>query len=734
MKNPVVVPFEHWLLAALMWLLVVAVQAAPQPADVRVVIDISGSMKETDPNNLRVPALNLVVELLPDGSRGGVFTFAQGVGNPLPVGEVNAGWRTRARTAAKAINSSGQRTNLTDALEKAAVGTKARSGYDQSVILLTDGRIDMAPAAAGDSANKASRERLFTRVLPAYKAAGVRIHTLALSDAADRKLLQQIAIETDGLYLEASTADALSKSFLKAFERAAPAEEVGLKNNRFRIDNSIREFTALVFRQAGGKSSRLLSPSGKVYDQASVANNADLRWHNDINFDLVTISNPEPGEWQVDADVDPDNRVRILSDLSLGVDGIGATLFSGDPVNISIALFNENQVVTEKTLLQLTDFTLSITTPDGHTSSQLLSDPEKLPANGVYEHSLERQTMPGEYRFEIQAQGRTFSRQRVITANLSEPFTISEQRDIASQQLQIRVSADSDAIDTNLSRVLVKVINPDNSSVIHTMDFDSSTRSWNYEAMATQGDGEYHYELNIRGVSIGGKSFRSQPETIIAEFPLREQAAQSQPAAAPDAATLPVADATAPATPAPDTTVTPPAPAENSTNPVKPETPVVATPNSSETSPDNSAEPSVDWLFWAMVAGGAVVGIGVLVGVFLFLRKRKKAAAKTETVTELAATTAVAAGGAAALMAEAAPMAPGDNIQEMDDFEAFMSAGEEQIPTPAEEKRPDTLGGDTNINPLSRDAAAGADEALADNLDDQDWGEFDIDDEDGKNK
>jgi hypothetical protein len=28
------------------------------PFDVRIVIDISGSMKQTDPNNLRIPALN----------------------------------------------------------------------------------------------------------------------------------------------------------------------------------------------------------------------------------------------------------------------------------------------------------------------------------------------------------------------------------------------------------------------------------------------------------------------------------------------------------------------------------------------------------------------------------------------------------------------------------------------------------------------------------------------------
>ncbi|MCY0966765.1 VWA domain-containing protein [Parathalassolituus penaei] len=731
MKKPVENPLTRLLWAGLLWLVMACVHAAQQPADVRVVIDISGSMKQTDPNNLRVPALNLVVELLPDGSRGGVWTFAQGVNNPLPVGQVNDGWRTRARAAGKSINSSGQRTNLTEALEKAAVGTKAMSGYDQSVILLTDGRIDMAPASAGEGPNQASRERLFKTVLPAYKAAGVKIHTLALSDAADRKLLQQIAMETDGLYLEADTAEALSKSFLKAFERAAPAEEVGLKNNRFTIDNSIKEFTALVFRKPGGKASQLISPSGKTYDQASADSKSDLRWHNEVNFDLVTISNPEPGEWQVNADVDPDNRVRILSDLSLGVDGIAATLFSGDPVKISIALFNENRVVQEKALLQLTDFTLSITSPDGHTVSQLLSDPEKLPADGIFLHTLERLAQPGEYRFEIQAQGRTFNRQRVITANLSEPFTISEQRDVAGQQLQIRVSADSDGIDTGLSRVLVKVTNPDGSSVIQTMDFDQGTRSWNYDAMATQGDGEYQYELNIRGVSVGGKSFRSQPETIVAEFPLRETVATNKVAEKPAAA--PAAEVTSKTDEAQtDGDQKTPVTTEATAVPAAPQSTELATTPAPDDATTATEEP-LDWMFMAMVGGGVLVFLLILVGVFLFLRKRKKAKAEpaADNTNTQAAGTAVAVGSG--IMAEAAELEPGDNIQEMDDFEAFMSAGEEQIPASGEEKRPDTLGGDTNINPLS-EPASGADEALAEGLDDQDWGEFDIDEEDGKNK
>lgn len=51
--------------------------AAEPRYDFRVVIDVSGSMKQTGPQNLRVPALKLINGLIPTGSRAGVWTFGR---------------------------------------------------------------------------------------------------------------------------------------------------------------------------------------------------------------------------------------------------------------------------------------------------------------------------------------------------------------------------------------------------------------------------------------------------------------------------------------------------------------------------------------------------------------------------------------------------------------------------------------------------------------------------------
>src|SRR5690606_74765 len=77
------------------------IQAAEQPSnvaptEVRLLVDISGSMKQNDPHNLRSPALSLVARMLPDGSRAGVWTFGRMVNALVPLAPVDGAWRERA--------------------------------------------------------------------------------------------------------------------------------------------------------------------------------------------------------------------------------------------------------------------------------------------------------------------------------------------------------------------------------------------------------------------------------------------------------------------------------------------------------------------------------------------------------------------------------------------------------------------------------------------------------------
>ena len=197
--------------------------ATIKPSDVRMVIDISGSMKKNDPSNLRRPAIDMLVKLLPKGSKAGVWSFGKKVNALVPHKDINAQWSKKAAGAATKINSVAQFTNIGAALEQAAYDAQQVTGdYQKHVILLTDGMVDIS---RDPTSNEQERQRIIDDVLPLYQRAGFTLHTIALSGNADKQLLNKLALETDGKAAVAKTADELMAVLLSVFDQAVPAEQ-----------------------------------------------------------------------------------------------------------------------------------------------------------------------------------------------------------------------------------------------------------------------------------------------------------------------------------------------------------------------------------------------------------------------------------------------------------------------------------------------------------------------------
>ncbi len=495
--------------------------------DVRIIIDISGSMKETDPNNLRIPALNLLLELMPEGAQAGIWTFGHYVNNLVPVAQVDDDWRLRAKNAAASISSLGLHTNLVGALDDAAWGLKEDSGYQQSIILLTDGKLDMPKEF--DAAQE--RQRLMRQVLEKYRKTGANIHTLALSDLADKALLQEIALETDGLYSQAQDADALMKAFLRAFDQAVPAEQVPMEDNTFVIDSSVDEFTALIFKRSGGpQETALLTPQGQRLTQLDHPRN--VRWHKDVSFDLVTIKQPEAGTWIAEADLDPANRVTILSDLALSVEGLPSTLFPGDKLDVEIKLTNEGDVVKRVEILSLTDVTMKVVTASGREGRKILSDPENPPVDGIYREGLFRLKELGQYQVDIIAEGRTFQRKRSFSMTMVQPIEIEQEADAVKGVYRIKVKSLSDNLDIERTRVIAKISSPDDSTIIQSVLYDKEAQAWVGEIGPNKGVGQYRVDLNVRGITQGGKNFKVKPESIVFQLPIAMDTLDDGPAVA----------------------------------------------------------------------------------------------------------------------------------------------------------------------------------------------------------
>lgn len=323
--------------------------AGPQHADVRVLIDISGSMRQNDPNNLRRPALRMLAGLMQPGTRAGVWTFARWVNNLVPVSEVDAAWKQRVTQLSEQIGSPGQFTNIEEVLDRASRDwTGEPTSHARHLLLLTDGMVDVSKERG---ANAASRSRIIDVLLPRLREAGVRVHTVALSAQADHELMRRLAGETGGHYQQVAQADELQRIFLRMFETVAAPDAVPLEGNRFVIDSSISEATVLIFSRAGSPPVVLRSPGGAEYSDSDLP--AGIAWHRDQGYDLITIATPEKGEWTLQADIDPDNRVMVVTDLKLQVSEVPAHLAVGEPLRIEAYLSNRGELVDRQAFLRL---------------------------------------------------------------------------------------------------------------------------------------------------------------------------------------------------------------------------------------------------------------------------------------------------------------------------------------------------------------------------------------------
>ena len=332
-----------------LWCAASVAQTAPDKSDVRVLIDISGSMRQNDPNNLRRPALRMLAGLLQPGTLAGVWTFARWTNNLVAVGDVDAAWKKRTQSLSEQISSPGQFTNIEEVLDKASADWSGEpTTHARHLVLLTDGMVDVSRQEAE---NAQSRERIIGTLLPRLKSAGVKVHTIALSERADHALMKILAGETGGWYQQVAQADELQRVFLRMFETVGKPDSVPLQDNRFVVDSSISEATVLVFSRPDTPPVVLRSPSGDEYTDSDLP--AGVAWFRDQGYDLITVASPQKGEWSLQADIDPDNRVMIVTDLKLQHSEVPTHIAVGESLRIEANLSSRGELVTRQAFLRL---------------------------------------------------------------------------------------------------------------------------------------------------------------------------------------------------------------------------------------------------------------------------------------------------------------------------------------------------------------------------------------------
>ena len=372
--------------------------------EVRVLVDVSDRMKISDPDNHRLSALELFIKLLPNSAQAGIWMFDGETTQIMKPSKSGISWKAQALKKIKAIHSNGKKADLEKAIAIASLDWVERDKWaSRHLVLLTDGKIT---SGGTKRKNQDSKERVLNHQVENLKAADVSVHTIGFSEDADKEFLDAIASRTIGWFDVAKTANQLERAMLRVNKRLVEKNSIPLVANKFIVDDSVREFTAVVFRKKGFGSTQLDDPEGLDFGRGS--KRFGVTWHNEKKFDIVTVENPMEGEWRLIAAADPDNEVFITTNLQMAVDDMPKEIYAGVNTRVKMLLTSKTQLLTNSNFLNTIKATVEIKNKRG--DIDVIDMQQDMINSGYFFADIGQELKVGPYEMVIKAVGNTMER------------------------------------------------------------------------------------------------------------------------------------------------------------------------------------------------------------------------------------------------------------------------------------------------------------------------------------
>lgn len=241
-----------------------------------------------------------------------------------------------------------------------------------------------------------------------------------------------------------------------ANEVFAPSD-IPLLDNRFRIDYGVKEITFIVTRKPGTPSVILVRPDGsKLY--VGKVTPPDVGWLALKDQDLITIRDPMPGPWQAIGEVDPDNRVRLLSNIRLETDQLPTQLYQGERVKLKSWLLIDD--ASPKAGYYLTDLGMTVRLQrfnDAKQEGEPIVDEvlghyrddgkglDEVPGDGIMTAEAVLDVAAGKYRAMYSTGNQVFSRARyqdVLIYPLPVSYTLAPPSQEFGAKLSFLIDAD----------------------------------------------------------------------------------------------------------------------------------------------------------------------------------------------------------------------------------------------------------------------------------------------------
>lgn len=246
-----------------------------------LILDSSGSMTESDPNDLRVDAARMVIDRLPSGTTASVVDF-DGAAKTLASTPNVSVQRQRLKQAVERIDANGG-THIGNALKEGARALRSGSQQRKVALLLTDGKGE------------------YNGEIEPYQANGWCLYPVALGSNPNLQLLRSLADSTCGEYMKATDAIEVSRDFGQIVSEIQDAPLLTTHQGRLKsgetdiysvhIDNTINDLHCQLTWPESSLDIRILDPQGQPLETSNVRG---------ATYVIARVQDVETGEYRVE--------------------------------------------------------------------------------------------------------------------------------------------------------------------------------------------------------------------------------------------------------------------------------------------------------------------------------------------------------------------------------------------------------------------------------------------------
>ncbi len=391
--------------------------AAEGGMDIVLAIDTSGSMKKTDPHNLRAEAAKLFIHLLGQNDRLGLVTFDT---TSRVLSDLKGAREERSYLIdqLRHIKSDGLYTNLHEAIRCSEDILKASARKRRAVIVMTDGKMDLGDPAR----DRELAQRLQDKRLPAMRTEGIRVFSIAFTEFSDIRFLKRVAFSTDGFFYLTLKDEDIHVTFTDIYDHMLAPDALPIRKEKFYVDRSVKELDIVITKEDPHTGIALEMPDRRMLTLAKHPRN--VRWHQSRAFEMISIAEPLVGSWRIQYGADKGNRIFILTDLKLMTAFPDGLVPPDTEVKLEVWL-HEGPVTLERKPVSIKDVKITAKiVPSGEEGIAIPlyddgTNGDLEAGDGVYAAMI-KPTRRGEHMLHVGAHGLTFEREKNLAFYVPE--------------------------------------------------------------------------------------------------------------------------------------------------------------------------------------------------------------------------------------------------------------------------------------------------------------------------